>query len=153
LLSKIRKSVLCERRVQAGFISYLGEINTRRAYASLGYSSLFKFVVEDLGLLERSALKRIQGARVSGRVSVVLDYLRGNKISLSVLSLLSPHVTDPELLTEFQGLSRREAEQLLVKHFPKEVVLDRVESRISPLSSDKVHVHFTAGSEFAEKLE
>jgi hypothetical protein len=47
----------------------------------------------------------------------------------------------------------REVEKVIVKHFPKEEVKDRVKQQVAPLSIDKVAVQFTASVEFAEKLK
>jgi hypothetical protein len=64
LIAELKNLVQQEREVLAETIRYLQEVDTRRLYLELGYSSLFSFCTQGLGYSEGSAYRRIKAARV-----------------------------------------------------------------------------------------
>lgn len=51
------------REVTARLLHHLREIENRKLYSELGYSSLFFYVVQELGFDESSAARRIKASR------------------------------------------------------------------------------------------
>jgi len=156
LLSGIKRVVANERHVQCLFLIYLAEIEKRKIYAKEGYSSLFRFVTEALGFSEGSALKRIWVARAARKFPLIYYLIDEGKISLTVLSKLCPYLSQgnvDRLLSCAENKSVRDVEKIIATHFPKSEVKDSIRKAVSPLSIDKVHIHFTADTQFAEDLE
>ncbi len=60
LVDKLRELVGTERRILSQILLHLREVENRRLYSRRGYSSLFKYCVEELGYSESAAGRRIQ---------------------------------------------------------------------------------------------
>src|SRR5581483_791056 len=90
-------------------------------HLELGYFSMLRFVVEELGHSESQALKRIHIARTAARFPKVFDLIAENKISLSAFSLLCPYLTHSNfesLTTECSKKTVRKVEEIVACHFP-----------------------------------
>jgi len=143
-------------KTEATLLMYIAEVENRRLYAEAGYSSLFKYLIEELRYSEDAAAKRIHVARVAKRMPQVFGLLSEGKVSLTALSRLAPYLFKPNgfrLLEQSQYKSVREVERLIVSYFPKADVPDSVNNTTTPLSVDRVHVSFSASKEFAEDLK
>jgi hypothetical protein len=83
-----------------------------------------------------------------------LSLSRKNKLSLSALSLLCPHLDDANfdaLTKECSGKTVRKVEEILADHFPDRKA-DR-KDQVKPVSRDEVLVQFYADKKFSELLE
>src|SRR3984957_15053582 len=152
LLSDLKRNVNKERKVRTSVIAYLGEMDIRKSYALLGYSSLYRFTTEELLYSESSALKRIQIARMARRMPELYYYLEEGKISLTALSRLCPYLPGPggrELLTDSLGKSVRKVEEIIASRFPKEAIIP---DEMDPISEDSIEIRFRASKAFSEKL-
>ncbi len=155
LLSSFSRVLGRENKRKAEFLIYLSAIDARRLYAKEGFSSFFAFLTEKYGFSESSALKRIQASRLTHRYPFLFDEIAFGKRTLSSLSRLAPFVKDANahlLFPETLGKSVREVERLLAKRFPEAATPDRLQKSVRPLSEDRVHVSFTADSEFEKDL-
>ena len=106
LIENLKDTVKTERETQGEFLRYLCEVDNRGLYLKEGYSSLHRFCTQALGFSDASAWKRIQVARASKRFPVILEMVGSGKLSLSNVSILSPHLCDenaPSLLKEAQA--------------------------------------------------
>jgi 5-methylcytosine-specific restriction endonuclease McrA len=83
-----------ERAATAELIAALAEVDARRLYLGLGYSSMFAFCTARLRLSESAAYARIEAARVAVRFPLVFELLRDGSINLTTVSLLAPHLTE-----------------------------------------------------------
>ncbi|MBN1606666.1 MAG: hypothetical protein JW940_08530, partial [Polyangiaceae bacterium] len=111
-----------DHQVTADLLIHLGELDARRLYAAMGYSSLFGYCVTALSFSEDVAYKRVAAARIARRYPVVLELVAGGKIHLSALLLVAPHLTPgghQELLSAACGKSKREVERLVAERFPR----------------------------------
>ncbi|OFZ19958.1 MAG: hypothetical protein A2X94_03935 [Bdellovibrionales bacterium GWB1_55_8] len=63
LLSRTRKLAEDERRISIEILHHLSEIDRRRAYAKLGYPSLWDYVLKELRYSESAAYRRISAMR------------------------------------------------------------------------------------------
>ena len=59
LLAQTKKLAHLEQQLQVTVIDHLREIHTRRLYLSRGFSSLFDYVVRELGYTDSAAARRI----------------------------------------------------------------------------------------------
>ncbi|MBI4925044.1 MAG: hypothetical protein HY843_03885, partial [Bdellovibrio sp.] len=93
LVSKLKTKVLEERKALTEILHLLREVELRRLYALYGYSSLFNFVVNELGYDESSAYRRIEAMRLmkdlpTQEAKKVETRLEEGKVSLTNLSSL-----------------------------------------------------------------
>jgi len=156
LLKAVKRLTAEEKKIQYAFLCYLSEVDRRKLYATEGYPSLFAFLTEYLGYSESSALKRCQIVRKAIQLPELYFAIREGKLSLSAASRLCPCLSKENfepLVSECERKPVRKVEEVLVKYFPKEEVKDSVKQKVTPLSIDQVSVHFTASTEFAEKLK
>jgi len=152
LLKRTKQLMNNERKVQSLFLSHLGEVDRRKLYAVEGYSSLFEYCTQVLGLSESSALKRIQVARAARKFPQIYWMVEDSKASLTVLNRVAPHLQPSNaetLLNEVSGKSVREVDILLAKRFPKPESADKRK----PLAEDKIHYTFVGDKEFDSMLE
>ena len=86
-----------ERRLLVEFLVYLGEVDRRRLYAELGFSSLFVFLSQHLGYSSSAAYRRSTAARLVARFPVVAEYLGDGRLSLTTLVELRDVLDEPHL--------------------------------------------------------
>jgi hypothetical protein len=122
LLKDCKEAVGKEKKATARVLEYLSEIDSRRLWASEGYSSLFDFCIRFLGYSEAETCRRTQAARLSSRIEEVKPLLEEGTLSLTSMSLLSKHLTKEnakEILPQVVNLSTRQVEKVIEHHFPE----------------------------------
>ena len=67
LIERLTLLVRNEREATEGVVRHLAVLEARRAYARLGYSSLFDYVTKGLGYSASAAMRRIRAARAVSR--------------------------------------------------------------------------------------
>jgi hypothetical protein len=58
LMSRLYSLRSAERQLLVEFLGYLGELDARKTYLELGFSSMFAFCTDHLGLSRSSAFRR-----------------------------------------------------------------------------------------------
>jgi 5-methylcytosine-specific restriction endonuclease McrA len=107
---------------QATVIRHLGEVAGRRLYAVAGFSSMFGYCVQRLGMCEATAVRRIKVAKAAGRFPVLLEAIEAGRIHLTGAALVVPQLTEDNhgwLIEAACGLSRPKLEVLLADLAPK----------------------------------
>jgi hypothetical protein len=87
LISEFKDLVVKERHLQTKILHYLRIIENRKIFLALGFSSLFVFLMEEIGYSEATAYRRIQAMHLIQEMPEVEEKLETGKISLSVASL------------------------------------------------------------------
>lgn len=121
LISKTKGLVAEERRLTARVLEHLEEIERRRLHFEMGFSSMFKFCLEELGYSESEAHYRISAMRLARDVPEVVAAVEAGRLSLTNLAQAqsyfrkneTPVEAKRELLKELEGLSTRECEKKL----------------------------------------
>jgi 5-methylcytosine-specific restriction endonuclease McrA len=85
LTSRLYDLRATERALLVEFLAYLGELDARKVYLGLGFSSTFAFCTDYLGLTRSSAFRRTTAARLLVRFPVVADYLGDGRLGLTTL--------------------------------------------------------------------
>ena len=122
LLSGVELLLGSQRRLTALLLSYLAEVEERRLHLLAACSSMFDFCTARLGMSEGEAFRRITGARLARRFSVVLSLVESGKLHLSALCLLRDHLTEQnhrDLLQDACGKTKHQVEALIAARFPK----------------------------------
>src|ERR1051326_4657620 len=137
LFHELHVLVASHRRTTAALVEHLGEVDARRLHGEKGFSSLFAYCVDELRFSEDEACRRIEAARLGRRFPAVLQLLDTGVISLTVLGLLKPHLTEEnqnELLAGVSGASVRRAKEWLAARFPQPDVPSTIRKQPAPNS-------------------
>ena len=118
LLGSLNKLVKQEHECTLKVLSHLIEVENRKVYRSLGYSSMFVCCVEGLGYSESSAYRRINAARALRRCPEACDFLRNGRVNLAVLALVWQNIT-PALLVEIKDKTYRQVQAIVARYNPK----------------------------------
>ena len=88
LLSQTKFLVQKERNTHIQVLHHLGEIDSRKLYLELGFSSLFDYAVKELGYSEGAAYRRIKAMKLCRDLPDTESRLQSGKLSLSSASQL-----------------------------------------------------------------
>ena len=81
-LLEIRKH---ERSLLVELLGLLAELDRRKTVLALGFSSLFSFCTDRLGLTKASAFRRTTAARLLARFPIIAEYLADGRLNLTTL--------------------------------------------------------------------
>src|SRR6478736_5302548 len=129
LLAGLASIVARRNQITAEFLAYLAELDERQLFLDLGYSSLFEYCVEKLGLCESTSGRHIAAARVCRNYPEVFALVTCGALHASALSLLRKHLTAENAAELFELCAHRSArkvEELLAARFPRPDVRDLV---------------------------
>lgn len=104
-----------EHAAMAEFLLALADFDRRRAWLELGYTGLFHFLVQDLGLSKGAAYQRKVAAALLQRLPNVALPLRDERLCLSTIVEVARVVTpenQAEVLPRFFHRSAREAREV-----------------------------------------
>jgi len=123
------------------------------------YPSLWAFLINEKGVDEATAERRIRAARLMKKFPELKAMLESGKMNLSLveIALSCAHreeLSDPELLEVLKaisGMSCRKAKRELAERYPESVEIPR--DRVRPFHSGFSEVTFYADEELMGKLE
>src|SRR5450432_3041815 len=142
LVAALSRLVQRENDMMSDLLAHLAELDERRLYLDLGFTSLFAYCTEALGLCKSSAGRRIAVARVCKKYPDAFARVASGELQLSVLSLLGPHLNAENAAELFEVCTRKSCEQvelLLAARFPKPDVREairRLPTRADPPTPD-----------------
>ena len=113
----------------AEMLAHLIEVDRRMLVAELGFSTLFTYCVEALGMSEGAAGRRCAAARVCRRFPEAFELVARGSLHLSALCGLAKHLAAEnaaELFDACTGKSRRQIDELLAARFPRADVKEMV---------------------------
>jgi hypothetical protein len=165
LLTKTKDLVAREREVTTQVLWHLREIESRRLFAMLGFSSLFDYAVKELGYSEGSAMRRINAMRFLKEIPQAEKALQEGKLTLSHLSSVQTFLQHEkrhegksysdeqklELVKGLEGTSQRETERILVALSPESV--PSRQDRVRPLTETHAEFKAVISAELLQKLE
>ncbi len=166
LLAAVRKLVTDERRLTRNILDHINEVDQRRLHVELGYSSIFEWLVKDLGYSESAAYRRMQAARLIRAVPGAAVKVESGELGLSVLAKVQTMIraeekrtcsvisqtTKTEILAKVESCSAREAEVHLASQFPDSAP-SNVQEKVHAIGQDLVRVELTFTSAQFEKLK
>ncbi|WP_408096034.1 HNH endonuclease [Peredibacter sp. HCB2-198] len=148
LLSDIKKLVADERSALTKLLHHLKEIDKRKLYCDLKYSSLFAYCVHELGYDGASAQRRIVAARALAEMPEIEQKIEDGRLNLTNISLVNQFIDDPiqkrEVFKEVENLTKKECEQKLFEITGKE---EKPKDKTKRISKDKVQVAFVLSDE------
>ncbi len=156
LLAATAKLAHEERELLIAVLAHLREIERRRLFCDLGFSSLHAYAVKHLKYSDDQAARRINAMRLIKDLPDVAEKVQSGKLSLSNASsaqtfskrtAMSPE-KKRELVKKLEDKSTREAEREMAAISPQAVRKDSVRS----VSEKTVEIRFSAPRELEAKL-
>ena len=89
LVSNLKSLVASERKITAEILLYIREVDQRRLYFDYSCTSLFDFLIREIGYSRASAQRRIDSARLLGEIPEMRTDLESGALNLSQVSLLA----------------------------------------------------------------
>src|SRR5580700_6327257 len=89
LIEKFKILVLHERKITAEVVDYLREIDRRKVYLELGYTSSFSFLTKGLGYSPSAAQRRIDSARLMQMVPEIKNDLQAGSLNLTQVAIIA----------------------------------------------------------------
>jgi 5-methylcytosine-specific restriction endonuclease McrA len=117
LLNRLSRLVKQEQKLTLEILPHLIEVENRKLYRKLGYSSMFVYCTDGLGYSESSANRRIYAARALRKCPGAYRYLRQGRVNLGTLALAWQHIK-PELLEEIRDKSYRQVQAIVSRFNP-----------------------------------
>src|SRR6187431_3090312 len=102
LLAGLSELVQQSNVLTARVVAHLVELEKRLLHLELGFSSLFAYCVEALGMSEGSAGRRVTAVRVCRRFPEAFERVARGELHLCALCALAPHL-NPETELELFG--------------------------------------------------
>src|SRR6187549_1963470 len=129
LLAGLSELVQQSNGLTAQVIAHLVELEQRMLHLELGFSSLFAYCVEALGMSEGTAGRRVTATRVCRRFPQAFERVARGELHLCALCALAPHLGSEnaaELFDACRGKTRRQVEELLAVRFPRPDVREQI---------------------------
>ncbi|WPU66971.1 hypothetical protein [Peredibacter starrii] len=153
LLSDTKKLASSERVVITKLLHHLKEIERRKLYHELNYSSLFAYCVRELGYSESGAQRRIVAARALAEMPEIEPKIESGKLTLTNISLVNDFIEDKsqrqEVLKEVEGLTKTECEKRLFEITGKE----KKPGKAKRISKDKIQEVYVLSDETMATVE
>jgi len=118
-----------EHGATVNMLHYINDLERRKAFLELGYSSVFDFCVRKIKYSSSEAGRRIQAARCCRRYPELFALLRKREVCVGTLALIESIITDDnkdEIVARVRGASRRAVERLLSEYRPPAALRDRL---------------------------
>lgn len=148
-----------ERAMSTKILHHLKEIDRRKLYCDLKYSSLYEYCVKVLKLTEASAQRRIQAARLLADLPEIEARIESGALSITNLANASSFFKKQEIhseaerkgvLLQLENLSTRDCEKKLFQITGEEIPAREIEKRIS---DKKVQVSMVLTDQTLQKME
>ena len=160
LLVATKNAVHRERETTTEVLRHLQEMERRRLFADLGFSSLFSYAVKELKYSEDEALRRISAMRLLKELPVIEEKIKEGSLTLTNLAKAQTYFRHKkksakvsteeklELLEKIENKSSRETEKILLALAPT----CQGRERIKPVSPENLEFRFTGPGELLEKI-
>jgi hypothetical protein len=87
-----------ERKILHAILEHIKEFETRKLYLARAYSSVFEYLVKELGYSNSAAMRRLEAARLLRDVPIVAEKIKEGSINLSQIGELSRALKEKEKL-------------------------------------------------------
>lgn len=163
LLSQTKILVQKETQLTLQIIEHLEEIDARRLYSDLKYSSLFEYCVHELGYSRHQTYRRIEAMKFCKKMPAVKEEITKQNVTLTTVNLLSDYVRDAKIDSDLnakstliemaKGKSKREVEKSLIELRKENGIEDKLPNKtVVSKTEDQVRLHLTLKKSTMDKL-
>lgn len=156
LLIETKNLVISEREATSRVLHHLKEIDRRKLFSEMKFSSLFDYCVRELGYSEASAHRRIVAARLLAVIPEIDGKIESGALTLTNISQMNHFFKESTpaekrgILKKIEGLSKKECEKKLFQLSGKEEIPRETQKRVS---ADKVQVAIVLSDETMNELD
>ena len=121
-------------------LHFINDLDRRKSFLELGYSSVLDYCVRKLGYSRSGAGRRIQAARCARRYPEVFGLLRARELSVGTAALIEGILSDDnkdEILRRIRGATHREIERVVSEYRPPVALRDRFHFVQVPMPAPK----------------
>jgi hypothetical protein len=130
LISDLEVLSIRENETTVEILLHLWEVEKRKLYLEVGFSSLFSYCVQGrLCYSEPAANRRICSARAVGQFPELVPLLLEKELTLSTLSLASGILSadnKEEVIAGIRGKTRRQVEEFLAGYRPRKEIREMI---------------------------
>jgi 5-methylcytosine-specific restriction endonuclease McrA len=136
-----------EREILSKILLHIREVDKRKLFSALDFTSLFDYLTRGLKYSEGSAQRRISAARLSSTVPVVIELIETGDLTLAQTSLIQTQAKaesserKEEMIAEMKGKNFRESEKIVQSQIQTEKL------------QNKRRIQFEGDQELLELLE
>jgi hypothetical protein len=112
IVSRLNILIVRERKLLHLILLYLAEFEKRKLYLTLGRSTLFEYLVKDVGYSGGSSQRRIEALRLMLQAPELAEKIESGAVNLTQVGLLSQAVKQKEEETKTK-ISAKEKSELL----------------------------------------
>ncbi|UOF01962.1 HNH endonuclease [Bdellovibrio reynosensis] len=151
-----------ERKLLHLILEHIREIDSRKLYLEKAYSSIFEYLVKELGYSNSSAMRRLEAARLLREVPQIAEGIQKGSLNLSQIGELSRGIKEKEktgakisavqkqdLVSVIAGKTAQETQHEVARIFDLPVK-DYDSQRVQ--KDESVRLEFTLSKEQYEKL-
>jgi 5-methylcytosine-specific restriction endonuclease McrA len=163
LLSKTKELVARERELITEILRHLREIERRRLFADLGYSSLYDYCMKGLGYSEAETKSRIDAMRLIRELPQIEEHVTSGELSLTNLVKAKSFFRQEEkagpmgmkekleVIDTLKNKSTREVEKVLLAQASVEP--PAVKEKIRQVTAEVAEVKFAADDNLLNKMK
>ena len=137
LLAQTKKLAHLEQQLQVTVIDHLREIHTRRLYLSRGFSSLFDYVVRELGYTDSAAARRINTMHLCAEFEEVREGLQDGSFTLSTVRPLGTGRYEMKVVIDAECHRGLERLRGLLSHVDPHMTLGQLVGRLAREGLDR----------------
>ncbi|MFN8369783.1 MAG: HNH endonuclease [Bacteriovoracaceae bacterium] len=158
LLNEIKIQFANERNIGLFILKLMCEIEKRKCYASLGHSSLFQFLTEELKCSEGEAYRKIASAKLLKEFPSIAEKIEKGDLTTTNLGIISGFIKKTqetnknkklELIHIAQNKSKRELEKSLFELTGKNIKSPETTKQVS---RNEVQLQITIDEKLLEKI-
>jgi hypothetical protein len=158
LLVQTQTLVARERELTAQILHYLSEIQRRRLYSELGYSSLFVFCIKHLGFTESQTQRRIEAMRAINSMPEIESKIKTGALSLTAVAQAQSYFRQNEVpldkraavFEKLENKSTRECEKALLELSSKQ---EPPKEKSRQITQTHIQITVSISNELYAKLE
>lgn len=167
LLRSLKHLVARERKLCCEILSFINEVERRRLFAELGYSSCFDWLTKDIGYSGPAAYRRIQAARLMRAVPSASSKVASGELNLTTLAKAQSMIRTEEkrsgikmladekahAVSRIENCTVAESESRLATLFPEAHLEQTRREVIRTVDEHHVRAHVTLTKVQMRKLE
>ena len=157
LISLLGNSAIEEREHLVLQLEIIQELDRRHLF--FHYSSLWAFLVEEIGFEESASERKIRAARAMKKFPELKELILSGQVNLSLLEIALgcshqqklSHVETSELIRSIAGMSCRKAKREIAERYPESAEVPR--DRMRPIHDGYTEITFYADADLMSLLE
>lgn len=100
LESNLKSLIRKERMLLHFILEHIKEVDSRRLYLDRSYSSMYEYLVREIGYSNSAAMRRLEAARLLNVVPILSDKIQDGSINLSQIGELARAIREKERVGE-----------------------------------------------------